>query len=204
VQSRAALLLGANFHYTIGFSHIAKENKGDRFILGGGILMYLRSISATTLVTITKMRRLLVLLIIVIMWSCSTTMKTTSLQNKIQTPLLDRQTFLLTDISTDKTYGFDKKNPIEVGGVDKQEGPINERRFLNALAGPNGENVSYFRSGSCCPIKSQSDPFGFGSVMLDNYRVTWEGAQDTVSIYINMYDYGELKAPVGFTIKNRK
>lgn len=37
--------------------------------------------------------------------------------------------------------------------------------------------------------------------MLDNYRVTWEGSKDTVSIYINMYDYSELKAPVGFTIK---
>lgn len=40
-----------------------------------------------------------------------------------------------------------------------------------------------------------------GMAMLDNYRVTWEGSTDTVSVYINMYDYGELKAPVGFTIK---
>lgn len=40
-----------------------------------------------------------------------------------------------------------------------------------------------------------------GIAMLDNYRVSWEGAKNTISIYINMYDYGELKAPVGFTIK---
>ncbi|WP_299097915.1 hypothetical protein [uncultured Winogradskyella sp.] len=39
-----------------------------------------------------------------------------------------------------------------------------------------------------------------GYAMLDNYRVTWENAKDTVSIYINMYDSGKLKAPVGFTI----
>jgi nicotinic acid phosphoribosyltransferase len=80
-----------------------------------------------------------------------------------------------------------------VGGVDKQEGPLNERRFLDALVGPNGEEISYYRAGSCCPIKSKNDPFGVGSVLLDDYRVTWKGAKDTISIYINMYDYGTLK-----------
>ena len=104
------------------------------------------------------------------------------------------------EISTDKTYGLSEKNPVQVGGVDTKEGPVNERRFLNALAGPNGEKVSYYRAGSCCPIKSDKAMFG-DKVMLDNYRVTWEGSTDTVSIYINMYDSGQLKAPVGFTIK---
>jgi hypothetical protein len=67
------------------------------------------------------------------------------------------------------------------------------------LAEPNGERISYFRAGSCCPVKSKN---GFmGTALLDNYRVTWTGSKDTVSIYINMYDYGELKAPVGFTIR---
>jgi len=40
------------------------------------------------------------------------------------------------------------------------------------------------------------------SVMLDNYKITWKGTNDTISIYINMYDSGELKAPKGFGIKN--
>lgn len=40
-----------------------------------------------------------------------------------------------------------------------------------------------------------------GMAMLDNYRVTWEGSKDTVSIYINMYDSSVLKAPYGFGIK---
>ena len=136
------------------------------------------------------MKRIFFIGILVIICSCSTSKKAT---------LLDSQTFLLTEVSIDKTYGLSEKNPIKVGGVDKNEGPLNERRFLNALVGPNGERVSYQRAGSCCPMKSRN---GFmGMAMLDNYRVTWEGSADTVSIYINMYDYGELKAPVGFTIK---
>ncbi|MPN11009.1 hypothetical protein SDC9_158307 [bioreactor metagenome] len=105
----------------------------------------------------------------------------------------------MTEISADKSYGYTEDNPIKVGGVDKKEGPLNERRFLNALAGPQGEKVSYYRLGSCCIFDTENGLNGRG--LLDNYRVTWEGSKDTVSIYINMYDYGQLKAPVGFTIK---
>lgn len=147
------------------------------------------------------MRNLVLLFLIFFLCACGTTQKTTQKKQKTVTPLLDQQTFLLTDVSMDETYGYSPKNPVEVGGAADKQGPINERRFLNALAGPNGERVTYYRQGSCCPIESDSDPFGFGQVMLDNYRVTWVGSNDTVSIYINMYDSGVIKAPKGFTIK---
>lgn len=137
------------------------------------------------------MKLLSYLICIIFAFSCS------SLKKVSETKLLDEYTFLLTDISDDASYGHSEKNPVEVGG-----GPVNERRFLNALAGPNGEEVSYRRAGSCCPIKSKNGLMGMA--MLDNYLVTYEGSTDTVSIYINMYDYGELKAPMGFTIKGKR
>ena len=115
--------------------------------------------------------------------------------------LRDHYTFLVEEISTDKNYGLSPKYPVEVGGAKDSEGPLNERRYLNALTGPNGEEISYYRAGSCCPVKSDNDPFGFGSVMLDNYRVTWKNSKDTISIYINMYDSRKLKAPYGFGLK---
>ena len=136
--------------------------------------------------------------VLCILLSCSSTKQVST--NTVQI-LRNNNTFLITEVSTDKTYGFSPKNPVEVGGAKNSEGPMNERRYLNALAGPNGEPISYFRAGSCCAIKSDNDPLGFGSVMLDNYRVTWLNSKDTVSIYINMYDSGKLKAPVGFTLK---
>lgn len=136
--------------------------------------------------------------VLCILLSCSSTKQVRT--NTVQI-LRNNNAFLITEVSTDKTYGFSPKNPVEVGGAKNSEGPMNERRYLNALAGPNGEPISYFRAGSCCAIKSDNDPFGFGSVMLDNYRVTWLNSKDTVSIYINMYDSGKLKAPVGFTLK---
>jgi hypothetical protein len=138
------------------------------------------------------MKNLINLSILVALISCSS--------NKYTTQLKDDQTFLITEISSDKTYALTPENPVEVGGFDDGTGPQNERRYLNALAGPNGESISYVRAGSCCPIKSNKGPFGMA--MLDNYVITWEGSNDTLSIFINMYDSGVLKAPVGFTIKN--
>lgn len=139
------------------------------------------------------MRNLTLLTTALLLMTCTSTKQVT------KTYTIEGGQFILTEISTDPSYGLSEKKPIEVGGVEKREGPLNERRYLNALAGPNGEKVSYYRAGSCCGVKSKN---GFmGIAVLDNYRVTWEGSKDTVSIYINMYDYGELKAPVGFTIK---
>jgi hypothetical protein len=83
-----------------------------------------------------------------------------------------------------------------VGGIS--EGPKNERRFLNALAGPNGEKISYNRLGSCCPFNTKNSPFGG---MLDKYEITYPGLEKSLIIYINMYDSKELVVPVGLKLK---
>lgn len=114
--------------------------------------------------------------------------------------LLDDDTYILTEATEEKSYGYEKSNPIKVGGISESSGPKNERRFLNALLGPNGEEVKYFRAGSCCPFKT---PNGFveNSGMLDRYRIYWTGSKDTLDIFINMYDKGDLKIPAGLTAK---
>lgn len=117
----------------------------------------------------------------------------------VKPKMRNSSTYILTEISTDPTYGYTVSNPVKVGGVKKNEGPLNERRFLNALTGPNGEEVSYYRKGSCCVFKTRNGYMGSG--LLDLYKVSWEGATDTFSIYINMYDFGPLKAPKGFGLK---
>ena len=111
---------------------------------------------------------------------------------------LDANTFQLTEFSADKTYGFDRKNPICVGS--EGSGPQNERRYLNALLGPKGEPVSYTREGSCCSFKTPNGLFD-DTGLLDRYKITWEDAADTLILYINMYDKGDLKIPVGFTAR---
>lgn len=115
---------------------------------------------------------------------------------------LDDDTFLLVEFSKDKSYAFNPKNPVKVGGkIDS--GVKNERRYLNALIAPNGERVKYHRIGSCCHFKTPNGLFGDGAV-LDNYAVYWKGCKDTLNIYINIYDEGDLFIPVGFEAKVSK
>ncbi|MEM6641352.1 MAG: 2-dehydro-3-deoxyphosphooctonate aldolase [Bacteroidota bacterium] len=143
---------------------------------------------------------ILFLVMIPVLISCTGNRMVSSKGNTAKrAKLLDQNTFVISEISSDPRYGFTKKNPIMVGGIKKSEGPLNQRRYLNALSGPNGEPISYYRYSSCCPFKTKNGLMGQG--MLDEYRVTWGGSTDTVSVYINMYDFGELKAPLGFDIK---
>ncbi|WP_338375660.1 2-dehydro-3-deoxyphosphooctonate aldolase [uncultured Flavobacterium sp.] len=125
------------------------------------------------------MKRLFLIIPFYMVISCSTTKMSESMDN------------------TDSSYGYTKSNPIKVGGYN--DGPLNERKFLNSLSGPNGESLWYERTGSCCQFKTKNSPFGMG--MLDAYRVTYTGKNDTVTLYLNMYDKDNLKTPVGFKFK---
>lgn len=100
-------------------------------------------------------------------------------------------------IVANDSYGYSQDNPIKVGGVNN--GPVMERKYLNSLTGPNGEPVSFYRNGSCCPFETKNGFMGGG--MLDIYSVTYEGKGDTVKLYINMYDSDKLMAPKGFIMK---
>jgi hypothetical protein len=115
-----------------------------------------------------------------------------------QAKLLDDQTFQLDSISIDETYGYSTSNPIHVGGTFK-EGAVNQRRFLNALLGPDNELIHYQRRGSCCAFATKNGMNGFG--LLDIYEVTYDGLAKPIVLYLNFYDYGMLKAPKGFTYK---
>jgi hypothetical protein len=89
-------------------------------------------------------------------------------------------------ISTDNTYGYTQENPIKVGG-DAFDGPPRERAFLDNLLGPNGEKISYDRTGS----------LAFGDTILDAFEITV--LNQSLILYIDEYAFSEPQAPVGFT-----
>ena len=148
------------------------------------------------------MSRYLLLGTLFLLWStsCKTTStptKTLSNASLNSSPaeLLDNQTVKLTQVSSDKTYGYTQKNPVKTGG-----GPAGERKYLNALMGPNGEAISYTRQGSCCPFKTPNGLLD-NTGMLDIYEVTYAGLDKPIILYLDMYDYEELQAPVNFSFK---
>jgi hypothetical protein len=107
--------------------------------------------------------------------------------------------FLMTESSTDKKYGYDKDYPINIYYKNTKNDSLNQPRFLNALAGPKGETIQYKKLENCCPFPTKRNEFGVG--LLDVYELRWEGQIKPVKIYLNIYEKGLLKVPMGLTLK---
>jgi hypothetical protein len=113
--------------------------------------------------------------------------------------LSSNNTFVITEYSKDKRYGYDKDYPINVFYQTTKNETINQERFLNALAGPKGEKISYSKLESCCPFPTKNSQMGAG--FLDVYELKWEDQKTPVILYMNIYEKGYLKVPVGLTLK---
>jgi len=132
--------------------------------------------------------------------SCISTKSTIkNIDNNAPTPILNyNNTFLITEFSNDKKYGYDKDYPINMLYGTTRNESINQQRYFNALAGPNGEKITYTKLESCCPFPSKNSEMGAG--LLDVYELKWEGQKNPVTLYLNIYEKGVLKVPVGFTL----
>lgn len=107
-------------------------------------------------------------------------------------------TFQIQEFSTNKKYGYDKDYPINIFYKTSQT-EANQERFLNALAGPKGEKISYTKLESCCPFPSKRSDMGAG--FLDVYELRWEGQKKPILLYLNIYEKGILMVPMGLRLK---
>lgn len=89
------------------------------------------------------------------------------------------------------TFGVlgSRENPV------KCDGPQGQRTYLNRLAGPNGEAVTYRRAGN----------FGVGpdGHIIDGYAIDLDGRSTSIIIFMDMYhrDYVESRVVPGFTLR---
>lgn len=111
-------------------------------------------------------------------------------------------TFIITEYSKSKKYGYDKDYPINIFYYNTYNEQINEERFLNALAGPKGEKISYTRLETCCPFPSKRTAMGAG--FLNVYEIRWQGQKKPVVLYLNIYEKGVLMCPVGLSIRKKE
>lgn len=107
-------------------------------------------------------------------------------------------TFEINQFSTDKKYGYDKDYPINIF-YKTTNTDANQERFLNALAGPKGEKITFTKLESCCPFPSKRSDMGAG--FLDVYELKWEGQNKPILLYINIYEKGILMVPLGLRLK---
>ncbi len=143
-----------------------------------------------------------------LIWACSAKVTYPTYfegRNSIEhLPVLNDSTLAVSRISTDPEYGRIESKPIFLGVKDVYESGDNREKYLNALAGPNGEELVFKRFKSCCPFRTlNSRTVGadqkFG--LLDIWVVTYAGISKPDTLYVNAYDQGELIAPKGYTIK---
>jgi hypothetical protein len=108
-------------------------------------------------------------------------------------------TFEIKQFSTNKKYGYDKDYPVNIF-YKTSNTDANQERFLNALAGPKGEKITYTKLENCCPFPTKRSDMGAG--FLDVYELKWEGQTKPIVLYINIYEKGILMVPLGLRLKN--
>ena len=148
------------------------------------------------------MKKIGILLSIILLFtSCISTKSTLkNVDNNAPVPRLTRNnTFVITAFSTDKKYGYDKDYPVNIYYNGTKDDVINQQRFLNALAGPKGEPITFTKLESCCPFPSINTEMGAG--FLDIYEIRWAGQKKPVVLYLNIYEKGYLFVPMGLSLK---
>lgn len=146
-------------------------------------------------------RYLFLLMSSLLLASCvSTKLTIKNIDDSAKSPeLLNNKTYKLTKTATDKKYGYDQDYPVNIGFGTLKQRQTNAEKFLNALLGPNGEEITYTHDGNCCPFPTGKSELGSG--MFDVYSITWEGNSKPLTIYINIYEKGEVFIPKGLTAK---
>ena len=139
--------------------------------------------------------------ILIIITSCTSTKSTIKNidDNAPDLQLVDNKTFYISEFSSDRKYGYDKDYPVNIFFENTRNVTINQKRFLNALAGPKGEKITYAKLESCCPFPTKRSEMGVG--LLDAYELKWEGQKSPVILYLNIYEKGDLMVPFGLRLK---
>lgn len=123
--------------------------------------------------------------------------------------MINDSTMRLTRVSEDPEYGFSALKPVMLGLAYMPDSAAKYRvKYLNALTGPDNQDVYYERIGACCVFHTpnqprywlKSDPKQTEYGLLEHYRIWYEGSEPQ-SLFLNIYDEGELFAPFGFGIK---
>jgi hypothetical protein len=122
-----------------------------------------------------------------------------NVDNSAPVPVVKNNAFVITAYSKDKKYGYNKDYPINIFYRDTKNDTINQQYFLNALAGPKGEKITFTKLENCCPFPTKTSEMGAG--FLDVYELKWAGLKTPIILYINIYERGQLMVPAGLSLK---
>lgn len=92
--------------------------------------------------------------------------------------------------AADPDYGLTAQKAVRIGGGALYMA-ARQRRYLEALRGPEGQEIAFRRTGTTA-TETNGTP-------IDMWEITWPGQNKPVTLYLFAYLYGEPKVPKGFT-----
>jgi hypothetical protein len=94
------------------------------------------------------------------------------------------------EVSSDGAYGYSENAPIRTGNSNLSDGLARQEAYLNVLMSTEGKAISYTRTHSI--VMDNGD-------ILDVYQVSIPGQSSPVTLYLDMYTFEELKAPMNLS-----
>lgn len=94
-------------------------------------------------------------------------------------------------------HGLNPKDPIMIGGLRK--GPSRTYAYFKKLRDEQGRPIEVRRIGSCCRFKTPNAIIG-DHAALDKYEISSDNFASVTTVYVNIYDEGEVKPVEGFSL----
>jgi len=145
-------------------------------------------------------KKILFIALVLVIASCGSIKSSLkNVDDKAPVPVVKNDAFIITNYSKDKKYGYNKDYPINIYYRGTSNDTINQKYFLNALAGPKGEKITYTKLEDCCPFPTKTSDMGAG--FLNVYQLSWKGLKKPIILYLNIYERGQLMVPLGLSLK---
>jgi hypothetical protein len=123
------------------------------------------------------------------------------------------ETIQTIQICTDSTYGYTAKNPILIGYSKSQESIRYTYDYISRLRNSNGApfnilyRVSVDNPSYTPPLlpRRHGYPYEEGdNGILDKYALIAIGTVDTIHLYFDIYNHGQLNIPKGLIFQNKQ
>lgn len=131
----------------------------------------------------------------------------------ITTLTFGQSNFFKLTVSTDSTFGYTDKNPLKMKKGNQQKSIGYSIDFLKSLITEDNQKLelvqrftvddpNYPRPKTQVTNRYTGMPLSGKLGLLDKYCFLTTEKKDTVIIYVDVYNKGELKIPKGLKIKN--
>ena len=116
--------------------------------------------------------------------------------------------FLGLKTSSDSSYGYTAQKPLQLKKGNQQKSMVYAEKFLRGLKLQDGQTMTLISRVSTSNPKYQEPlikvksrvtgmPLSGNIGMLDRYKFLTSTTKDTLIIYVDVYNKGELQLPVG-------